>query len=414
MGKLCILRFRILSLALLAFIGLSAGASELVTTLSTATEVLTNGQKLTIWLNILNPGNATEAFAVPRKLPATVVSGSQRVPFDLSLDADANTDTRQVAAGSFVRLPYVFIVPVQIEGRLHVMMTNPPHSSISLMVVAPKTPMFSPLPRPGTAEEKAVPEQPRIPFDANDYFRRHFFGYDQVYFIAGPESPTAKFQFSLRYRVLDVDDTGLGWVAQKLSYATNVYLAYTQVSLWDLLAPSSPFLDTSYKPEIHYWWRNITRQKDDSHWFHMDLQAGYQHESNGKQVPDSRSLNMLYLQPTVFLGDRNAFHASLGVRAWIYIMDLVDNPDIADYRGRFDVRAMVGWPDHVQLSVLGRAGDSFDHGSALLDLSYPLFGRSGRGLSMYLHAQYFVGYGESFLEYNRRSDAIRFGFSIYR
>ena len=82
-------------MALMAVIGLSAGASELVTTLSTTTEVLTNGQKLTIWLNILNPGNATEDFDVPPKLPATVVSGSQRVPFDLTLAADANAEDRK-------------------------------------------------------------------------------------------------------------------------------------------------------------------------------------------------------------------------------------------------------------------------------------------------------------------------------
>ena len=414
MGLSRMLGLRFLPLILLAVLALSARSSELVTTISTPSTVLTNGQKLTVWLNILNPGSAPEDYPVTRKLAATVVAGGQRVPFDLTLADGANPDTRLVAAGGFVRVPYEFIVPVQVEGPLQVMLTNPPNSSVSLMVIAPKSPMFTSVPKPVTEAEKAAAEQPRVPFDANDYFRRHFFGYDPVYFIAGPESPTAKFQFSLRYRVLDVDDTGLGMVARNLAYATNVYFAYTQVSYWDLLAPSSPFLDTSYKPEIHYWWRNVTGQKDDSHWFHLDLQAGYQHESNGKQVPDSRSINMLYVQPTVFLGDRNAFHASLGVRAWGYILDLSDNPDIADYRGHFDVRAMLGWPDHVQLSVLGRMGDSFDHGSAMVDLTYPLFGRSGRGLSLYLHAQYFVGYGESFLEYNRRSDSIRFGFSIYR
>lgn len=35
-------------------------------------------------------------------------------------------------------------------------------------------------------------------------------------------------------------------------------------------------------------------------------------------------------------------------------------------------------------------------------------------LSLFLHAQYFTGYGESFLLYNQTSDAFRVGFSIYR
>lgn len=400
-------------LLLLALAATRSVASDLVATLSAAPQPLTNGQTATVWLNVLNPGAADADHPVVRKLPATLVVGNQRVPFDLTL-AGSGPEVRMIPANGFLRLSYEFIVPPNVDGPVQVMLNDPPHSAVSLPVATMPKPMFTRVEKREAKAEPEAPQQPRIPFDANDYFRRHFYGYDPVYFIAGAETPTAKFQFSLRYRALDVGDTGLGWVAERLSYATNVYFAYTQVSLWDLAAPSSPFLDTSYKPEVHYWWRNVTGQKDDSHWFHMDLQAGYQHESNGKDTPDSRSINLLYAQPTLFFGDRNRFHLSLGARAWVYILDLSDNPDIADYRGHFDVRATLGWPDHLQLSALVRAGDGFDHGSAMIDLTYPLFGQSGRGLSLYLHAQYFTGYGESLLEYNRRSDAVRFGFSIFR
>lgn len=415
MGFLRMVRFQSLCLALLASLGLPTGASELVTTISTGQGSCTNGERLTVWVNILNPGSAPADHDFSRKLPAVLSSGDQRVPFDLSLTAPAGPGVRPVAPGSFVRVPYEFIVPARAAGTIFVTLTDAQHSTVSLTVTAPQQlpPMFSRVAKAAPAPQSDDPEQPRLAFDPNGYFRRHFFGYDPVYFIAGAEAPTAKFQFSFRYRTIDVGDTGLGWLAERISYATNIYFAYTQVSLWDLAAPSAPFLDTSYKPEIHYWWQNVTRADRDAR-FHLDLQGGYQHESNGKEPPDSKSINMLYLQPTLFLGDRDRFHLSLGVRAWVYILDLTDNPDIADYRGHFDVRATLGWPDHIQLSALGRVGDGFDHGSAMLDLTYPLFGTSGRGLSLYLHAQYFTGYGESLLEYNRRSDAIRFGFSIYR
>lgn len=387
--------------------GLSARASELITNLFAPSETRTNGERVVVWLNILNPGTATAEHSVAPVVPAHLVFGSQTVPFKLILGAEYETSRQQVAPGGFIRIPYYFVMPERIEGSVQVMLTNPPHSAVTFVVPPSKKKMLS------GPSKAAAPDQPVVPFDANDYFRRHFYGYDPVYFIAGAEVPTAKFQFSLRYRPIDVGDTGLDWVAQRFAHATNIYFAYTQVSLWDLAAPSSPFLDTSYKPEVHYWWQNVTRADPDAH-FHFDLQGGYQHESNGKDVPDSRSINMLYLQPTLFFGDRNRLHLSLGARAWVYILDLSDNPDIADYRGHFDVRATLGWPDNVQLSALARVGDGFDHGSAMLDLTYPLFGASGRGLSLYLHAQYFTGYGESLLEYNRRSDAIRFGFSIYR
>ena len=55
------------------------------------------------------------------------------------------------------------------------------------------------------------------------------------------------------------------------------------------------------------------------------------------------------------------------------------------------------------------------HGSAQLDLSYPLrqpiFARTGG----FLHFQLFKGYGESLLDYNLdRGTQVRIGFSIVR
>jgi len=53
----------------------------------------------------------------------------------------------------------------------------------------------------------------------------------------------------------------------------------------------------------------------------------------------------LYLRPTAVLrgGERTAI--TLTPRIWTYVGDLTDNPDIEDYRGYADLRAIVGWAE---------------------------------------------------------------------
>jgi outer membrane phospholipase A len=77
------------------------------------------------------------------------------------------------------------------------------------------------------------------------------------------------------------------------------------------------------------------------------------------------------------------------------------------------LRAVIGWRRGLQLSALGRMGHEGNNSSAQFDLTYPTMKILG-SFSVYLHAQYFTGYGESLLRYNQRSDVIRVGISLYR
>jgi phospholipase A1/A2 len=242
-----------------------------------------------------------------------------------------------------------------------------------------------------------------------DFFKEHFFPYEPFYFIAGPDAPNAKFQISFKYRILN----NRGALAQRVPWLTGLHAAYTQTSLWDLSQPSSPFLDTSYKPELLYLWERVDRGRW-ADWFQLDLQGGLQHESNGREGLESRSLNIAYLRPTVRLGRADGFRFTLSPRVWAYVGGLEDNPDLADYRGYADLRATLGWAQGLQLASTFRLGDDANHGSVQLDLTYPMYRLLSGSFSLYLHVQYFNGYGESLLRYNRRSDTIRFGFSLYR
>jgi outer membrane phospholipase A len=73
----------------------------------------------------------------------------------------------------------------------------------------------------------------------------------------------------------------------------------------------------------------------------------------------------------------------------------------------------VGWQRGLQWSALGRMGKDANHQSVQLDLTYPTMKFFG-SFSLYLDVQYFTGYGESLLGYNKQSDALRAGFAIFR
>ncbi|MFN7141272.1 MAG: phospholipase A, partial [Limisphaerales bacterium] len=190
-------------------------------------------------------------------------------------------------------------------------------------------------------------------------------------------------------------------------------LAYTQTSLWDLDAPSAPFFDSSYKPEVLYAWEELLGGGPDE-MYRFDLQFGVQHESNGRDGPDSRSLNIAYVRPTFVFGPETSLQLTIQPRAWVYVADLDDNPDLAEYRGYGDLRVIVGWKRGLQLSTIGRLGETWDHGALQFDLTYPMMRFFYSNFSLYLHAQYFTGYGESLLRYNEKSSAFRVGFSMYR
>lgn len=236
-------------------------------------------------------------------------------------------------------------------------------------------------------------------FDPVAFFKKHLSPYEPIYFVAGSESPNAKFQFGFKYQVLDTDGDD--------ELLQGLHVAYTQTSLWDLSAPSAPFFDSSYKPELLYSYSGLLGDAK-TNWLHLDLQFGAQHESNGKGGGSSRSLNIAYFRPTLTLGQMEGLHLTLQPRVWNYLGDLSDNPDIDEYRGFFDLRAALTWREF-QLSAFGRIGKSGQNHSVQVDFTY-LVPRT----ALYLDVQYFTGYGESLLRYNQRSDVIRVGVSLFR
>lgn len=252
----------------------------------------------------------------------------------------------------------------------------------------------------------ALPLPPPIPIA--EHVIQSFSAHEPNYFLAG-DRPTARFQLSFKYRVFNPESE----FASRHPWISSTRIGFTQTSLWDIGGKSKPFTDSSYKPEV-FWSRDRLDSIRIPGVRQFGLEAGLQHESNGRSGADSRSLNVLYVRPVLVLGDPEKFHWRVMPRLTTYVFDLEDNPDIADYRGHGDLRVVAGRIDALEVSALVRVGDGFDRGSLQLDATYPLHALSGGLFDSYLQLQYFNGYGESLLGYDERSESLRFGFALTR
>jgi outer membrane phospholipase A len=231
--------------------------------------------------------------------------------------------------------------------------------------------------------------------------------FEPMYFADGQNGDNlAKFQFSFKYRLMLPDDP------RSRSFLDNLYLAYTQTSIWDLSAESAPFRDTSYQPQLFYYLQDTGWKS--SLWSRMGVTAGIGHESNGKSGADSRAINIAFVRPTWDFGDVNANHLTISPKIYYYITKS-GNEDIQDYRGYVDLLVKYGSPESWQLAATLRKGTKAKYGSVDAQFTYPLAKLINSAWGGYLWVGYFNGYGEDILDYNQRQHWIaRIGYSIAR
>lgn len=230
---------------------------------------------------------------------------------------------------------------------------------------------------------------------------------EPMYFVLGSDNERgldSRFQLSFKYRPFDPGAR----VAQYFPALSNLYFAYTQTSLWDMGADSSPFKDTSYRPSLYYQWLGSAKGVAPSEW-----RAGVEHESNGRDGTDSRSLNIAFIKPTWHFDFANSRRLTLSPKFYHYL-EKSDNSDIHRYRGYVDWQARFGREDGAMITALYRHGTG-GYSATQLDLSYPvsdkLFGRTGT----FVHLQLFEGYGETLIDYNQYEDVqLRLGLSLAR
>ncbi len=200
-------------------------------------------------------------------------------------------------------------------------------------------------------------------------------------------------------------------VSFKTKFAENLFGdngdlwgTYTQSSRWQVFngEESRPFRETNYEPEVMLVFRN---NYSIGGWKGRMTGIGFNHQSNGRGDPLSRSWNRVILSAGL---DRENW--AFVVRPWWRIPDGSDddNPDMEDYIGRGDAM-LVYSKDGQEFALLGRHslhGGDKSHGALQLDWGFPI-DRSLRG-----HVQVFHGYGESLIDYNHKATYVGLGISL--
>jgi phospholipase A1 len=219
--------------------------------------------------------------------------------------------------------------------------------------------------------------------------------YEEAYPNFDMQNAEVKFQLSLKVKL---------WESM-LGSNTDLWFGYTQLSFWQLYntSESCPFLETNYEPEI------LLNYRMDADIFGLIknrfIQVGFDHQSNGLGGSLSRSWNRIVAN---FGFERGAFDMVL--KTWLRIPeneDDDDNPDILAYMGHGEIQMGYHYKDWGVAAMFRNNLRLEDNRSGLeLDLSFPMV-KSING-----YVQYFVGYGQSLIDYDHFDNSIGVGVLI--
>ncbi|APW40011.1 phospholipase [Rhodoferax koreense] len=192
----------------------------------------------------------------------------------------------------------------------------------------------------------------------------------------------------------------------------SIWFGYTQQSYWQLFSPalSRPFRATDHEPEVIYVYP--TDAQLPGGWRLRYSGLGLVHQSNGQNLPLSRSWNRYYVMAGMEKDNKFRFQA----RLWQRIKESDgndDNPDMVDYIGRGEF--MGAWnydKDNTFIATLRSTLRSPNRGSLRLEWLQALGNADSKRSQLRFHTQLFTGYGDSLIDYNRKRTVLSFGLSL--
>ena len=229
------------------------------------------------------------------------------------------------------------------------------------------------------------------------------------------EQPTSDNPENVVPEPMDLNDTELKFQISFKTKALNnifgkrvggdIWIGYSQTSRWQVFNPelSRPFRETNYEPEIMLIVPTPYKIFGLNGVF---AGIGFNHQSNGRSNPLSRSWNRVILQFGWETKD-----VSIILRPWWRLQEEPiedNNPGIENYIGRGDLMVAYEKGRH-DLSVIARhslKGGENNHGSMQVDYAFRVYD------FLKLHLQLFHGYGESLIDYNHKQTTVGIGFSL--
>lgn len=224
-----------------------------------------------------------------------------------------------------------------------------------------------------------------------------FFGfYKDNYFIVGTsihDKPSAinsdvKFQISLGIRLTN----------NTLPWNTYLYLTYTQKAFWNVFQESLPMRDINFNPGI-----GLARPFFVDNRYVGKLSLMIEHESNGKAGDESRSWNKISLGGSVLINEWLMVHSKF----WIPIVDSGNNRDIIRYSGLWQTGFVAYTPSKklsLGVTLVKRAGWNLNF-NTIVDFIWRVSDKTNLNLLL----QYYNGYGENMVDYNKFRSRLRLG-----
>ncbi len=235
----------------------------------------------------------------------------------------------------------------------------------------------------------------RREFDKQPFFSLYKDNYFTLGTSVGPaptrENSDVKFQVSFAQRL----------TKSTLPGHTYLFLFYSQKTLWNVFEESLPMHDLNFNPGIGLARAFISKNR-----IVGKATLMIEHESNGRDSLASRSWNKISLSGEIFIDENLMVHA----KYWIPIIDGENNKDILKYSGIFQTGIQYRsrnnrWVFDALLTK--RQGWNLNH-NVQLQLGF----RVSRKANQYLMLQYYNGYGECMLDYNKYHNRLRIGMLI--
>lgn len=235
----------------------------------------------------------------------------------------------------------------------------------------------------------------RRDFDSQPYFGL----YKDNYFIFGTsvgpkptkENSNVKFQISIAQKL----------TKSTLPGGTYLYLFYTQKVFWNVLENSMPMTDLNFNPGI-----GLAKPLFVKNRFIGKVFLLAEHESNGRDGDASRSWNKISCGANIMIDPNLVVHG----KVWIPIVDGMNNKDILDYSGIYQVGLQAFSNNrrfNASVVLTKRRGWRLSY-NTVVELAYRLWRRDNQ----FLFLQYYNGYGEGLLEYNKFHSQLRVGIVI--